>query len=307
MFAISYLWPRHENSKFKNKVYVLLQKPGRKNDIYNITAILELLEATIPHPHIGLQVALVHCLGGNDYLPKFYGMSHVKVLSTFLKHPEFLTSLFPVASPVTNTRLHIPTYINFIKCLYCPKKFDAMKLKFDEVCQVTIQLQNAKKGQKTRNPQSWMPPASVLQQLGKLVNCQVKYLFTAGDPVSPLPDFLTEGCLKKTEKGNIEYDLGPDSYIGDIEDMLVPLQDLQPRLQQAKQPRLQQAKQPGKKKDHQGKSSTEIPRERASERDTGTTKSLAKSGKRKQQETPQKGDRRKHVLTSTPKRNTHNR
>jgi hypothetical protein len=42
LFSISFYWARKENGKFKNKVYVLLQK--QKPELYNITRIIELLE-----------------------------------------------------------------------------------------------------------------------------------------------------------------------------------------------------------------------------------------------------------------------
>ena len=42
LFSISFYWARKENGKFKNKVYVLLQK--QKPELYNITGIIELLE-----------------------------------------------------------------------------------------------------------------------------------------------------------------------------------------------------------------------------------------------------------------------
>ncbi|KAH3802095.1 hypothetical protein DPMN_155764 [Dreissena polymorpha] len=43
LFALSWHWKRKENAKFKNNVYVELQKPYGKSGIYNITALLELL------------------------------------------------------------------------------------------------------------------------------------------------------------------------------------------------------------------------------------------------------------------------
>ena len=64
LFSISFYWARKENGKFKNKVYVLLQK--QKPELYNITGIIELLEE-----RFGLEsacnISIILCLGGNDF------------------------------------------------------------------------------------------------------------------------------------------------------------------------------------------------------------------------------------------------
>ena len=75
LFSISFYWARKENGKFKNKVYVLLQK--QKPELYNITGIIELVEE-----RFGLEsacnISILLCLGGNDFLPKYQGISHEK-------------------------------------------------------------------------------------------------------------------------------------------------------------------------------------------------------------------------------------
>ena len=64
LFSISFYWARKENGKFKNKVYVLLQK--QKPELYNITGIIELLEE-----RFGLEsacnISIILCLGGNVF------------------------------------------------------------------------------------------------------------------------------------------------------------------------------------------------------------------------------------------------
>ena len=96
------------------------------------------------------------------------------------------------------------------------------------------------------------------------MNCQIKYLQTAGNPSARRPDFLQERCLVKTTSGEIECDLGPDSNIGNVEAMLkMPLGNLSECLQNAK---------------------------------------IAPKRKRRIEATPQKGCRRKRMTTSTPKK-----
>ena len=46
MFTLSYLWARDCNDEFKHEVFLLLVKPATK-DLYNITAIIRLLEKKI--------------------------------------------------------------------------------------------------------------------------------------------------------------------------------------------------------------------------------------------------------------------
>ncbi len=71
-----------------------------------------------------------------------------------------------------------------------------------------------------RDPAGWLPPASVIDQLAnKLVDCQIKYLFTAGDSADT-PDFLLKGCLQRSRCGDIEYNLGTDAHKGNVANCL---------------------------------------------------------------------------------------
>ena len=86
-----------------------------------------------------------------------------------------------------------------------------------------------------------------------------------GNHAASLQDFLKSGCLKKVEVGQIEYDMGPDSHISDASELLtIDESDLQKTMKAAKVIK-------------------SLP----------ITKKPAVSKKRQQQETPQKGQRRK--------------
>ena len=44
MYAIARSWPRHTDGSFLHDIYVLLQKPKGKLDLYDVTAIVSLIE-----------------------------------------------------------------------------------------------------------------------------------------------------------------------------------------------------------------------------------------------------------------------
>ncbi|VDI19243.1 Hypothetical predicted protein [Mytilus galloprovincialis] len=53
-----------------------------------------------------------------------------------------------------------------------------------------------------------MPPASAHLKLATNVQCLIDYYLTAGYHNTNLFDFISKGCLKKTQAGEIEFDLG---------------------------------------------------------------------------------------------------
>jgi hypothetical protein len=72
VFAMSYLWPRTEDGSLNNDVYDLPQKPNHRSDIYNITKIISQLENFTSEQYIGIKLAVVLRLGGNDFLPQSF-------------------------------------------------------------------------------------------------------------------------------------------------------------------------------------------------------------------------------------------
>ena len=90
LFGVSCLWPRNSDGSFKNDVYVILFKPGKTMDIYNITRILSYLESRYDDSHIGMKVALTLCLGGNDFIPKLNMISHTKIMKTVVTKCNFM-------------------------------------------------------------------------------------------------------------------------------------------------------------------------------------------------------------------------
>ena len=48
--------------------------------------------------------------------------------------------------------------------------------------------------------------------IAKLVNCQIEYLFTAGRHEAEVPNFLSKGCLVKSDSGEVEYSFGKNTH-----------------------------------------------------------------------------------------------
>ena len=90
LFCLALHWPRNENGKFRNKVYVVL--PKQQQEVFDNTGIIELLEQrfgrmSVPNLAIGL------CLGGNDFLPKFNGFSHERWLQELIQIPAAVENI----------------------------------------------------------------------------------------------------------------------------------------------------------------------------------------------------------------------
>ena len=162
-------------------------------------------------------------LGGIDFLPKFYGISHATKLDIFLKHEQIYNNLIHIITEnnkILSVDFSSNVYKDFMKHVYCPILFNPSSLTYQEVRQISIQIPNPKKKEVRRNPQLWMPPELVVEQLSKNVSCLIQYYLSAGNHSAQLPDFLTNGCLTKTKTGEIEYDFGEHAYISDLQSLL---------------------------------------------------------------------------------------
>jgi len=244
-------------------VFVILQKPSG-SDFYNITAIIETIEAKYPEdPLIAAKLAVILCIGGNDFIPKYFGINHKKVCNLFFHADEsrFREGLFLKEN--TTLSVQYPMYVEFIKCLYCNQ--NSKELAFDMVRKQTMlsarKSAAAKPGQldKLKNSQKWLPPKTALEKVAQLVQLQINYLETAGDESATLPNFQAAECLRHLENGEVEYYFGEDSSLSTSE-----LADLTANIQTP----------------------------------------VKQVSKRKAAETPQKGRRKKIVFkASTPKKN----
>ena len=217
-FALSQHWPRTEDNKFLNPVYVILQKPGSKYDIYNVTLILELFETVFIDKAIGVKLAVALCIGGNDFIPKFHQISHKAILQKFLTQ-TYRKSILSLVSK-EKILLNEDCFTDFVKDLYCPAKLNAAKVSYDTVRALSIGKKEAASpaGYVTRDPKRWLPPESAIRRLAELIQLQIDYLLTAGYCDSELPDFLSKNCLTKVDD-QIEYDFGPDAHFVSVDSL----------------------------------------------------------------------------------------
>ena len=239
MLATSIYWPRLPNRKFKNHVYLLLKKPQSdiKPDLFCVTKIVEKLEENHPNKEIGIITSLSLCLGGNDFLPKFYNTSHMQWVSTIFSSSSFLDGIFKIShdqnsKKVVSVDLDRDIYIDVVKKLFCPKGLDYTKLSFEEVRQITIKM--PEKPMKP-NPQQWLPPLSVLRKIACLVQSHIQYMMTVCKPHADLPNFLENGGLCLSGDGEIVYDLGDETrYNNETQLILIDETILLEKIEQAR-------------------------------------------------------------------------
>ena len=220
LFALSLHWPRDAQGKFCNPVFIILQKPESKNDVYNVTLMLEVFEAAFSDKMVGVKLAVALCIGGNDYIPKLQEKSHTTVVQKLLTQ-HYRQTLYSSLSS-NNIVLDVDKFVNAVKELYCTgnMKKDAASVNYETVRAITIGKKTGKSttGYVTRDAKLWLPPESVIRRVAELVQLQVDYLLTVGSHEKPQPDFLSKNCLKKTE-GKVEYDFGPDAHFDSVESL----------------------------------------------------------------------------------------
>ena len=119
-----------------------------------------------------MKVAIALCIGGNDFLPKYHGISHEKVLDIFLATQQIRSNLLNFSSDKIS--LAKDEYINLVKCLYVPKKSDPLKMTYDEIRQKSIQANKKTPMQQVRNPQLWMPPVTASEKMAALLELQIE-------------------------------------------------------------------------------------------------------------------------------------
>ena len=182
-------------------IYILLQKA--KPDLYNITEIILRLEKRFGN--FAKNLALSLAIGGNDFIPKYHSISHEKWITTILENPFYLANIATYETEVdsnmiSHASINTNVYLDIVKTLYCPHNINPASVTLHEVQQLTVK----RPGKEMRNPKSWMPPQSPLEQMSKLVECQLQYLITVWKHDAELPDFLEKGCLVK-RGGKISY------------------------------------------------------------------------------------------------------
>ena len=98
-------------------------------------------------------VALALSLGGNDFIPTFYGISYQQWLALLMGNDDYCNNLFTIkrnvqTNIIESIFLNEDIYISMKKKLNCPKTLDEAKLTFEEVRLLSIKLP----GKEIRNP-----------------------------------------------------------------------------------------------------------------------------------------------------------
>lgn len=235
LFTLSVFWPKYPDGKYRNPVYVKLLKPGGHFDLYNITGILEAIQGTFKEQNIGTTVAMSMCLGGNDFLPRFKGITHQKMIQNIFGNSEVRKELFMYNTSESPSKCEIcsEVYLQLLKCLFCPKGLNPEALSYDDVRQMSIKPAINRRMESTlsftfssqqvnvRDPSLWLPPSSCVLKLVPLIDCMALYLFTAGQHEANLPDF-TQSCLIQDGQA---LDLGKDSHCETLDALITVSKD----------------------------------------------------------------------------------
>ena len=232
MFYVSLYWPRNEDKSFANQVYVWLNKD--KPELYNITGLVTMIENFTRKKYAAATVAVALCMGGNDFLPNYNGITHTVIVSAVLEDRQMLDNLLKFSySPSGKAVACVVSesiYLELLKRLYSPIYHRHLTLQ--EVRQLSMKVPNRSE---FRHPQSWMPPENALKKLCQLTQCQVDYLMTAGNHSAALPDFVARGCLTKTDDGHVGFDLGDHTYTADKRlELKIPEKQLSEKLKAVK-------------------------------------------------------------------------
>ena len=112
-------------------------------------------------------------------------------------------------------------YRTFIKAFYCTKTVKWHEMEFDAVRQISVQPPAMAASDSFRLPQLWMPPQTALDKLAIHITFLLEHYLSAGKHNAKLPDFLTAGSLRKMSTGEIDYNLGDDTFTPDTSELLV--------------------------------------------------------------------------------------
>ena len=208
----------------------MLKKRGTF-DLYNITRMISILEKAYGDTQICQMMAMMLAMGGNDFLPKFQHITHLKVLQQFLASPVYKEQLFQKAGSDL-IAIDRKMFTEFMKDLYCPPALHSEELTFEEVRQLTIKPPTLKNqtssdaitfsfsdGQANlRHPRQWLPPKSCMENLCTLYDAMLEYFSGLGRHDAALPDFSVT-CLD-SKKRDGSYNLGKEAHVTRLKDLL---------------------------------------------------------------------------------------
>ena len=86
------------------------------------------------------KIAIVMCMGENDFIPKYYNISHKKMLSLFSSNEHFRTN--PLQKTEGHFNVNKNVYNDFIKALFTPKSVDFHSTTYETTRRQTIQRES---------------------------------------------------------------------------------------------------------------------------------------------------------------------
>lgn len=117
----------------------------------DITGMLEILKSAYDDHTIGMKAAISLCMGGNDFIPKYYQVTHDRVAKEIFSRNHFLENLFEFQDD--HVGINEDGHTDLIKCIYCPKtmakKSDPLALPLNTIQSATVES----KSHKVRHPQ----------------------------------------------------------------------------------------------------------------------------------------------------------
>ena len=105
IYAVSQVLSRDEEGRFLVNVFVALKK-GELLDVYDITGIVAKVESAFDDREIGAKIAMILCMAGNDFLPKFQNISHLDMLSLFLRTLTFRSNMISLVDGSIDSVVH---------------------------------------------------------------------------------------------------------------------------------------------------------------------------------------------------------
>lgn len=151
--------------------------------------------------NIGAKLAFTLCIGGNDFNPKFHGISHGTILRYVFENVTLRNQL--VSYKQNQYYLNSALFTELVKQLYTPKRFRNSRITYEDVRAISIgKVEDSSNisGIKNPDPRKWLPPKSAIEKLSTLIQLKIDYLQTAGTHDAQMPDCLKSGCLGKTHK-----------------------------------------------------------------------------------------------------------
>ena len=168
---------------------------------------------------MALKMAIYLCIGGNDFIPKFYQITHKNFVERILMSENVRSGPGSGLIQITmgdeqdcrrcRIQINKELYKELIKEIYCPKYLYPSQFSFDEVRQMSVQLPQKSGSNEYRDARNWVPPASAIEKMCELLQCYVNML-TAGTTNAAAPDVSM--CFISTES-KVQYDLGPETYV----------------------------------------------------------------------------------------------